>query len=218
MKRLDLAAWIRTQKQLLQIERETEIAQLSEKIASLSAVECQDAGLSLLHMQIDNVSSGLFGRVVVTLSRQDKKPLPKSFKVGDEVSLYCPKSKHSSEAEGDAVMGIVSKTTQAMVDIVVDEIDENEYPAPVRLDLRASEQTFKQYMKALSDLESGPPGPLSDLFFGDGRDIGETIETRPYRIDREQLYNPNLNDSQIKAVESSIATSRVAVIHGPPGG
>jgi hypothetical protein len=115
-----LTTWITTQKSLLQLEKEEEELQLAAKLTSLSAKECEEQGISLLHLEIVATATSLFGRSTVTvkpaqsqqqiqqqqqLQQQQKaqqkagqpsgtpthKSVKISMKVGDEVRLYNPK-------------------------------------------------------------------------------------------------------------------------------
>ena len=57
-------AWIDKQVYLLNLEKEAERAQLKEKLDSLTAVQCQEIGLSLLHLQVESSCTSLYGRCV----------------------------------------------------------------------------------------------------------------------------------------------------------
>lgn len=161
-----LASWVASQRELIDIERECESAMLEDKISTLSAKECQTSGLSILNLEIESISHALFGRCSVVLQRMDKKLIQNAFKVGDEVTLYNPKlsngriaSKRGSSSKSNdkpspedsaTVFGIVSKTLLYKVTIIVDEIDDNKFDAPLRLDIRPSQKTFNKMIETVS--------------------------------------------------------------------
>ena len=54
-------AWIDKQIHLLELEKVAEQEQLKEKLESLTATQCQDIGLSLLHLEVDSSCTSLYG-------------------------------------------------------------------------------------------------------------------------------------------------------------
>ena len=82
-----ISTWCQKQRELLQLERQEEIDQLTTKLETLPARECEKAGLSVLSLVIDDISISLYGRTCITVRRKDKKLLPNhGMKVGDEAS------------------------------------------------------------------------------------------------------------------------------------
>ena len=82
-----ISTWCQKQRELLQLERQEEIDQLTIKLETLSARECEKAGISILSLVIEEISISLYGRTCLSLRRKDKKLLPNhSLKVGDEAS------------------------------------------------------------------------------------------------------------------------------------
>jgi superfamily I DNA and/or RNA helicase len=214
--------WVKKQKELLNIEKDEEIAQLSDKITSLKANECQNLGLSILSIEIESSRVSMFGRICLSLQRCDKKPLPKSqIKVGDELTLYCPKLKHTTNENSSSIFGLCSKISNNIIEIVCsDDIDEENFIPPLRLDLRASEATHNKMVHALTDLECDSENPLTNLLFSPAgleqsnwiREICSVEELKEI-----SLINKNLNDSQEEAVRCALSASHISLIHGPPG-
>jgi ATP-dependent RNA/DNA helicase IGHMBP2 len=214
--------WTKHQRELLQFERECEISELTDKIGSLSAKECEDSGLSLLSMAVGSSSTALFGRCCLTMVRSNNQQLLKTFKVGDEVVMYCPKLKHTPEYF--EVEGIVAKLLPASIDIICDEVDESLFDEPIRIDLRANDGTHTKYLKVLDDLEESSH-PLVNLLFG-----GEEFQSMSLRstssnsdsasdisLNRIEFQNTKLNKSQMNAVVGALKTKYISLIHGPPG-
>lgn len=216
-----LTIFIKTTKELLEIEHGAERVQLQDKLSSLSSKSCEAEGLSMLHLDIDSVRSGLYGRAVVSLQRLDKKPLPpSSFKVGDEIRLYAPKLQFTDAAESSTINGVVSKMSSHVVEFVCSDDagllgdPTSSFPPPLRMDMLANDSTHKKMRQALSDLESmrdNSSWPLADLLFNPTADPGtpEPTAITP--------FNANLNTSQIAAIEHALGSPYLAAIHGPPG-
>jgi len=219
--------WISKQRELLLLEKEAESAQLLEKINQLTASECQELGLSLTSLDIDGTRVGMFGRICLTIKRCDKKTLPKTqFKVGDEAFLYSPKLRHTTEADNSQVFGIISKVSNEYIELVCnDDIDEQNFKPPLRLDLSSSEQTHKKMMYALNDLESSNTNNLIELLFTNMNDKNTKIPISQWVLEMCKLdqipnikpFNTNLNPSQIEAVRCALACRYVSLVHGPPG-
>lgn len=222
----DISQWTNLQKGLLDLERESEKSQLTDRISSLSAKECENLGLSLLSLSIESTKTALFGRCSITLVRSNSKLLARSFKVGDEICMYCPKLKNTPEFV--IVQGIVSKILSLSIDIICDEIDESVFDSSIRIDLRANNSTFQKYQSVLSEIQNSPHShPLVNLIFADKNQQMLLLQNTNYSSNRNilksvetlghELINPNLNSSQIKAVFAVLEMKQISVIHGPPG-
>ena len=80
--------WTAKQRSLLELESEEEKTQLTTKLQTLKAVECEKEGISILSLAIEEVTTSLYGRTSLLLQRKDKKNIPNhSFKVGDEAGF-----------------------------------------------------------------------------------------------------------------------------------
>lgn len=210
--------WTAQQKKMLALEHESEKMQLADKILSLTAKDCEVAGLSLLSMSIESVTTALFGRSCLSLIRSNSKEVLKSFKVGDEVVIYCPKLRHT--AEFTEVECVVSKLLPTSIQLICDNIDESIFDNSVRVDARATDSTYRKYLNALHSLESSVL-PLTTLLFSEKEfqsiSLGVVRDTRELNPKKMEFINPSLNKSQAKAVISALEMKQITVIHGPPG-
>lgn len=203
-----IAEWSARQIALLALESEEEKAQLSAKLASLSAKRCEEEGISVISLVIEEVTTSLYGRTCISLQRRDKKPLPNhGFSTGDEVVLR-------GKGDGnDAITGVVSKVTSISIDFVTENYEETEFEPPLRLDLHASEATYRKILDALRALDQVADSPalaIADIVFNDcAMEIPERVKITP--------FNDSLNESQIEAIEVALGSRHVALIHGPPG-
>ncbi len=209
-----LGTWVKQQKVLIDLERESEIAQLTDKITSLGAKDCQNEGLSILNLEIDGTRSAMFGRCCIVLQKMDKKQIQSTFKVGDEVNLYNPKLKTTStDGDNGAVFGLISKVTHFKIEMVVEDFDENNFDAPLRMDLRSNQKTHNKMIEAISSLE-GSDHPLVQMLFSDA---SQTLDYRVavQDVKLSKMFNNALNDSQIGAIKCSLGSPFVSLIHGP---
>lgn len=216
-----IANWVKSQKALIDLERECEIAQLSTKISSLGAKECQNEGLSILNLEVEGTKTAMFGRCCVILQKIGGKQIESSFKVGDEVVLFNPKLRTSSATDANgssldngSVFGLVAKVSNFIIEIVVEEFDDNQFDAPLRMDLRSNQKTHIKMMEALSTLENSDHPLVQMLFSPKDESLGYRVVVQD-NIKLEKIYNPNLNESQHNAIKCSLGAPFISLIHGP---
>lgn len=207
---------------LLDLERDEEIGQLTDKISSLSGKACQSEGLSLLNLEVDSYRTALFGRCCITLQRTDKQPIVQSFKAGDEVCLYNPKLCGSAGKTNDEAMllGLIGRVSQCSMEMIVDDFDDHLFDPPLRMDLRSSQKTHTTMKAALTALQhEGMNNPLVNLLFNPETQTQRLLtSTRSgLPLEKANMWNQDLNESQQKAIQCALDASSVALIHGPPG-
>lgn len=220
-----LEEWIQRQKYLLKLELKEESQQLADKIASLPPKECEKLGLSLLHLKIASVSTGLFGRFTISLEshRITHGVIERIvFKTGDEVVLYSTKevskgkniqTENKQSEELNQITGVVTRVNKALIDIVVEKSPEEvRLDAPLRLDLRSNEHTHRKMCEALDELESSTDHPLVPILFQQIILSPRSLQVPGPDI---ELANTRLNESQRRAVKSSLDATYVSLIHGP---
>lgn len=175
-----LEEFIKHQNYLIDLEHQEEVNQLTNKINSLSGKLCQHDGLSILHLEIESMRTAMFGRCCVSLHKIDSSPISQSFKVGDEVCLYNPKLKSSTNSKEKSsnkdndnkniLNGLISKITVHKIDIIIDEqfqVNEHLYEPPLRMDLRSSQKTHITMKSAMQQLQKKDTEyhPLVQLLF-----------------------------------------------------
>jgi hypothetical protein len=206
-----LAQWIAAQNDLLDLEKNVETDVLVQKLGSLSAKSCQREGFSVLNLRVQGVRTAMFGRCCVTVEKMDRSPIPVSFKVGDEVGLYNPQLSSSKAENNSVVEGLISKITEKVIDIVVNDFEEQHFEAPLRLDIRPNNKTYEKMKAALSTLVDSSH-PLVNVLFAQA---ALPPYSHRFSAEKETLCNPDLNDSQIDAIRCGLSAPYIALIHGP---
>ncbi len=191
----------RNLKRLISLEREEEISAQLLEIDTLSGNERQQKGRAILNLHGKDAGMGLGGSYLVRLSL--KSNLPQSeISVGDVVVV----SKH--KPKGDEAQAIVVERSRKSFLIAYQKHPPRiAYGTKVRLDLYANDVTFQRMFKALNDLSEFPQ--LLDLLTG--RLMPSVQEATKI------LSQSKLNEAQIMAVEESLTTEDIFLIHGPPG-
>lgn len=217
-----IANWVKTQKTLIDLERDCEIEQLTSKISSLGAKECQNEGLSILNLEVEGTRSAMFGRCCIILQKMGAKQIESSFKVGDEVLLYNPKLKSTSDStsssnsssDNGSVFGLISKVTNYKVEMVVEEFDENCFDPPLRLDLRSNQKTHNKMIEAITSLENSDHPLVYMLFSPKEQSLDYRVIVQD-NIILNRVYNSNLNESQHSAIKCALGAPFISLIHGP---
>ena len=218
------------QRALLDLEKQAEAQQLQEKLAELTGHQCQLEGISLLNLNLVSSHTSLFGKLSLQLANHKHQQLAKSqFKVGDEVVLYNPKHKNTKDHE--EVQGIVSKVTTHTIELV--HSDDGGHNATsmfdaitnLRLDLTSSEATHKKMLATLDSMQQHKhtDNILTDLLFNNSdqnsfwkHKLITPNATRSALV-ASDTFNKSLNASQIRAINVSLDSNYVSIIHGPPG-
>ena len=232
--------WIENIRQCLELEKNAEVDEINDKLNHWSAQQCEEFGFSILNLDIEELSSSLFGRFSLTLRRIDKKPITNSFKTGDEVTLCFhavntsssgvtkgtkassnTSTNHQSDDHNETAAMVhlpatISKLTSHRIEIIFDDIEstKNGWVAPMRLNKRASEVTHNKLMQGLTMLNQSSH-PLKHLVFNNNR--GEVKLPSKQKATLKPLKLLDLNPSQVNAIQYSLGTPPLSIIHGPPG-
>uniref|UniRef100_G1KP53 Immunoglobulin mu DNA binding protein 2 n=1 Tax=Anolis carolinensis TaxID=28377 RepID=G1KP53_ANOCA len=163
--------FVSRQLELLQEEREAEIAEARVWQESISLKELERKGVCLLKLEIASQRTGLYGRFLVTLQPRKcglQAELPSnSFGPGDIVGLY------ETAGQGDQLStGIVTRITAKSVTVAIDEPQSSllslDQGNTYRLLKLANDVTYKRLKRALNTLSqyrSGPASGLIDVLF-----------------------------------------------------
>uniref|UniRef100_A0A673A3X9 DNA-binding protein SMUBP-2 n=1 Tax=Sphaeramia orbicularis TaxID=375764 RepID=A0A673A3X9_9TELE len=201
--------------ELLQEEREAEIAETRIWQENISLKDLQNKGVCLLKLQIGSQSTGLYGRTVVVLEPRKHlgfSVLPSNnFGPGDIVGLY---DVGGCSASSQISTGIVTRVSQASISVAFDDSKDGfsfDTDGLFNLLKLANDVTYKRMKHALNALNgygNGPAANLINVLFGD------ILSDISYEM---EFFNPNLDESQRDAVSFALSQRELAVIHGPPG-
>lgn len=191
-------------KQLILIEREEEFTKQLLEIKHLTGYIREKKGRAILNLRGKKSGTGLGGNFFVKLSR--KGPLPDTeITIGDLVILS------EGEPTGREDQAVVTEKSKNSITVAYSRYPPREAIGhQIRLDLCANDVTFQRMLHAVSDLKEHQI--LTDLLLI--KRSPRTFEETPELAD---FQNKNLNPSQQKAVEDSLFSKDVFLIHGPPG-
>ncbi len=205
----DLAAFVRRTLELLDLEREAEIAEATLLQQRLTPEQLQQRGRCILNLEMTDVFFGLGGRAYVEMSPTNASQLPSHrMQTGDVVLI-----RSSSDDENEEPTGVISKVKREAITIALDEDLERELRGKLRLDKVANDVTYKRLRDGLHLLERTEDAPgkmIRAIAFGD----------RPGHVPEAVDYEPfdkNLDPSQREAVGFALGAKEFSLIHGPPG-
>lgn len=209
--------FVEKQKELLDLERESQLESQAEYLTKLTKQQLQNRGIALLNLREASRRTGLAGKILIEYVGGFENELPShQIKVGDVVKI----ERAGTGNPDDQVSGIVSKVSAASVTVAFREDVPSDLKEGVRIIKLANEIAFKRMRKALDDLEEvakkGLKQELLKIIFSKSDETQLSSLDLTSQLDA-QFYNQNLNESQRVAVLKSIRSDKLALIHGPPG-
>jgi len=97
----------------------------------------------------------------------------------------------------------------------MEEYNGNLAHSPLRINLRPSLTTHRRMMDALNQLQISAHPLFYHVYFPTERFCGPLLYLNGEKVTK--WYNSGLNSSQKEAIECSLNSSLVSIVHGPPG-
>jgi len=199
---------------LLDLEAEAEKREAARERNKLTPLEAEATGFSLINLVIKEEGYGLGGYFLLGLGKRNETlPLPWT-KIGVGSPVILSEETRSASDEENGWRGIVSAIRRDAIQVAVHQFVETESERPTfRIDRAADEISRFRQKTAMESARSAHGTRLEvlrDVLIGS---VGAVFE-KPQSI---QPFNPNLNASQIEAVEFVLSAEDLAIIHGPPG-
>lgn len=207
------------QRELLDIEHEAELAESTELLENESPQDLQNRGICILGLIVSNISSGLYGKSIVTFShhlgysrKHQGVALPQtSISSGDIVGAF-PTDSFKSQP---IVTGVVHAIDSVSVKVVLDGDDD----APKLWDHSkfsiaqiGNNVTHSRLTKTVNDLEKSNH-PLIAYMFDNERHIYTSTDISPLNT----TAGASLNEPQQDAVRHAMSNPLITLIQGPPG-
>ncbi len=183
--------------ELALIERKAQIDAMLSEIRRLSGLEREKKGRAILNLR-GKVIGEEFGFKLVRFGR--KMPFETEISVGDEVLVSRGNPLKSN------LIGVVTEKGTRFITVALENLPEWALK-DVRIDLYASDLTFRRWVENLKNLRSLRVLKLA---------LGEEKPSEPHFVEFEP-YDAALNESQKKAVSGALGSDDFFLIHGPFG-
>lgn len=199
----------------LEKEKSADVSSMSALTDNLTPKQLASRGLAIVNLTMTSLRTGFGGKLVATLE-PDVSISPEitggsDIRTGDLIKIV----KGKASKEDKTVEGVVLKSTKVKLEVALDEsFDATESLDGVRLHVikLANNATYRRMEFALGDMQKMKE--LTDLM----RVVVDKERINDHKDDPKlKLFNEQLNPSQIEAVQHSIGSAQVTVVHGPPG-
>lgn len=239
--------FVEKQLRLLEMERQAEIAEVDNLLASHSAKELEGLGLCIRNLRVESVSTGMGGHRLVKLVRAEGGGAtlpPTRLGPGDIVSVKTPSGGSSSAPSSTAteqkqpqMSGVVVKIREGSLTIAFDTDRDDgseglsqtaaEGDTGLVVTQMGNDVTYKRMKEALGFVSSSwkKLNGMQRAILG-MEPVRGTPEISLSQAKSSAATTPpkrpekgtsSLNAQQEEAVEFALRTEDVALIHGPPG-
>lgn len=144
----------------MELERGAELVENEALLQGYSFRELEKRNLALTKMRINSVSTGVFGRILLHLSRIEDKTeevgMLRRFSPGDIVGVFQSSgAKTIGQEEKESVEGIVYRVNNQEIALSFNEMhDFDNFQQPLNLCLMANSITYQRCQRALDNLAS----------------------------------------------------------------
>ena len=187
-------------KELLKIEEEAEKEEQALLLSKYSHSLLQKEGYAILGLEVSESRTGLGGKVIVTFTKSITSVIDHSLHkmgVGDVVKIDHP---NSNEYQA----GVITALKPNSISISLDELPN--FQTGLRVVKLYNDISYRRMFSGLDRIEK------SNIYAF--MHSNEKIRKNEKKL---LFQNTHLNDSQKRAVEIALASTPIALIHGPPG-
>jgi superfamily I DNA and/or RNA helicase len=195
---------------LLRIEKEEDARIYRETVLSRSLKERAEKGVSWYPVDLKRMYIGTAERIVLEVSRLTHTDKPHQLQSGSMVSIFGM----DGDTESGKASGVIYSIRRNEMKIVLgsDNFPSWMHHVNLGVNLDFDDKTYKEMESALRTVIKGKNKRLAEL-----REV-LLGKTEPGFVPHEHHYrNPDLNESQVKAINNILQATDVAIIHGPPG-
>ncbi len=197
--------------QLLAIEREEDLKQYRQNVLERSLTERCEKGVSWYPIELKHLRIGLGDRIQLEVSRTQHMEKPQALQSGSVVSVFGM----DGNTEVGQVMGVAAAVQKDKMKIMLstEHIPDWLPDSKLGINLEFDDKTYKEMNAAIRQvIEPKKNERLQEL-----REILTGPHTPVFSKWERVYHNPDLNESQNRAVVRALEAHDVALIHGPPG-
>ncbi len=196
---------------LLEIEKAEDLKQYRLTVLERSLKERCEKGVSWYPVELKHLRIGLGDRIVVEVTRTNHMEKPQALQSGSVVSVFGMQG----DEELGHVTGVASAVQKDSMKIMLGTENIPDWLPDSRLgiNLEFDDKTYKEMASALRQVIQ----PRKNERLKELREVLTGKEIPAFSAGETFYENPDLNDSQNRAVRMALDAQDVALIHGPPG-
>lgn len=196
--------------ELIRLERQADLEYYRQKVLLRSLQDRTKEGTTWYPLRLKRDYIGTGERLIVEVERTTHIDQPHAFQSGKSVSLF---SNSDGKPERDHVNGVINyvKDNLMVVTLNADELPDWIEDSLLGVDVMFDEMSYREMEFALKEVmkaEDNRVAELREILLANGKPSAD--QEVPHSI-------PNLNTSQINALQKVLAARDVAFVHGPPG-
>jgi ATP-dependent RNA/DNA helicase IGHMBP2 len=196
---------------LLQLEKEADLKQYSQRMTSTSLAERRKNGVCWYPISIEKTNYTSTEHLVLKISRNQNHNGPHLFQSGKMVNFF---SNAQGNPEDDGpISGVVNQVNDydMIITLNADDMPDWAYDGKLGIQLLFDENSYREMEKGLASLLKDTPDRMEELVH---IILGQA---EPHFSDIEPVHYPELNEGQNLALNQAIAAKDLAIVHGPPG-
>lgn len=212
MEAIEIRAHFDQQLHALSLEREEDLHQYTQRIKVSSFVAQRKNGIAWFPVDVNKTRFDAGERLIVALNRKPEHQEHHQFQSGRLVRVF---TALNHQEIGEEVQGVINqvKDKQLLITLNCDEEPHWFRHHQIGVQLLFDDHSYKEMEWNIRQILKLKDPELKELAL-------EILSSREIESNPEQassLYFDSLNNSQLQAIQKAIETTKVAVIHGPPG-
>ncbi len=195
---------------LIKLERQADLEYYRQKILLLPLHRKTKEGKCWYPVKLNKSYIGTGERLIIEVERKTELDQPHVFGSGKLVSIF---SNHRNNLEKDNTGGVINyvRDNKMVITLNAEDLPEWFDQGQLGVDVMFDEMTYREMEAALKIVMQSENNRLAEL-----RDI--LLGSQKAKVEyTERPVDPELNESQQKALSKIANAKDVAIIHGPPG-
>lgn len=197
--------------ELIKLERQADLDYYRQKVLLRSLQQRTKEGTTWYPVRLKRTYIGTGERLITEVERTSHLDQPHAFQSGKSVSVF---SNASGKPERDHVNGVINyvRDNTMVITLNADELPDWIEDTHLGVDVMFDEMSYREMEFALKEIIKADDGRIAEL-----REILLGNEKAQLSPSLAKISDPDLNPSQLHALEKIIRVRDVGFIHGPPG-
>jgi superfamily I DNA and/or RNA helicase len=197
--------------ELIKLERQADLEYYRQKVLLRSLQQRTAEGVTWYPVRLKRDYIGTGERLIIEVDRTSHIDQPHAFQSGKSVSVF---SNAGGKSEKDHMNGVINyvRDNTMVITLNADELPDWIDSSLLGVDVMFDEMSYREMEFALREVikaEDGRVAELKEILLGRG--------AAKHSESKIEVFDSELNSSQLQALEKMVGASDVGFIHGPPG-